>query len=291
MNTWQSRSVDMRRTPQHARRRAGRIGALAGLGGALLASTASASFTGITWTAEDVDIAGFGPAHVVRLYASFSFDDPGGKLNVVFGNEPFPLGIHTDDGSDFYQNVLVGGDSADQQIPGIIELFPELAYDSFLDIGRTTSSQGGHVGFAPGFPPMGWGTGGAGLATTSHSWHRVPTDPLAAAGPDGRVFFAQITIARGRSLEGVVNLTLVENGQSSTLFGIEFSAAPPICAGDTNDDGAVDVNDLNNVILDWGTDGSANGGDLAGPEPGSPPDGIVDVHDLNAVIVNWGACP
>ncbi len=50
----------------------------------------------------------------------------------------------------------------------------------------------------------------------------------------------------------------------------------------------MDVNDLNNVILDWGTDGSANGGDVTGVVPGSPPDGIVDVNDLIAVIVNWG---
>ena len=55
--------------------------------------------------------------------------------------------------------------------------------------------------------------------------------------------------------------------------------------------GDVDVNDLNNVFLDWGTDGSANGGDLTGSTPGSPPDGTVDVNDLNAVIVNWGVCP
>jgi hypothetical protein len=39
------------------------------------------------------------------------------------------------------------------------------------------------------------------------------------------------------------------------------------------------------------TDGSANGGDASGPEPGSPPDGIVDVNDLTAVISAWGACP
>ena len=52
----------------------------------------------------------------------------------------------------------------------------------------------------------------------------------------------------------------------------------------------MDVNDLNSVILDWGTDGSANGGDITGPDPGSQPDGVVDVNDLNAVIVNWGVC-
>lgn len=67
-------------------------------------------------------------------------------------------------------------------------------------------------------------------------------------------------------------------------------AAFPACPGDTNDDGIINVDDLNNVILDWGTDGSANGGDVAGPFAGDPPDGIVDVNDLNAIIIGWGVC-
>jgi hypothetical protein len=62
------------------------------------------------------------------------------------------------------------------------------------------------------------------------------------------------------------------------------------CPGDTDDDGIVDVNDLLNVILDWATDGSANGGDVTGLLPGSSPDGNVDVNDLLAVIMGWGAC-
>jgi hypothetical protein len=63
------------------------------------------------------------------------------------------------------------------------------------------------------------------------------------------------------------------------------------CPADTDHSGVVDVNDLNNVILDWGTDGAASGGDITAATPGSPPDGIVNVNDLNAVIVGWGACP
>ena len=70
----------------------------------------------------------------------------------------------------------------------------------------------------------------------------------------------------------------------------ELPAGNGNCPGDTDDDGDVDVDDLNNVILDWGTDGSAHGGDIVGTMPGSPPDGIVNVNDLNAIIVNWGAC-
>jgi hypothetical protein len=69
-----------------------------------------------------------------------------------------------------------------------------------------------------------------------------------------------------------------------------FDCSDVPCPADTNGDGAVNVNDLNNVILDWGTDGSAHDGDITGAAPGSPPDGIVNVNDLNAVIVGWGGC-
>ena len=47
--------------------------------------------------------------------------------------------------------------------------------------------------------------------------------------------------------------------------------------------GGVDVVDLVNVVLDWGGDGTVNGGDVTG-------DGKVDVSDLVAVILAWGPC-
>jgi hypothetical protein len=53
------------------------------------------------------------------------------------------------------------------------------------------------------------------------------------------------------------------------------------CRGDTNRDGAVDVDDLVAVILAWGTD------DLAAD---TNADGIVDVDDVVSVILNWGPC-
>jgi hypothetical protein len=56
------------------------------------------------------------------------------------------------------------------------------------------------------------------------------------------------------------------------------------CPGDTTGDGTVDVDDLINVILDFGSDGAAHGGDLTD-------DGIVNVDDLTEVILGWGTCP
>jgi hypothetical protein len=57
----------------------------------------------------------------------------------------------------------------------------------------------------------------------------------------------------------------------------------PVCLADTNGSGTIDVDDLTAVILDWGTDGSANNADIDGS-------GIVDVDDLTAIILAWGPC-
>jgi hypothetical protein len=73
-------------------------------------------------------------------------------------------------------------------------------------------------------------------------------------------------------------------------FEVAAGSGPVCGCGDTNGDGTVDVNDLNNVILDWGTDGSAHGGDLTDNTLTGPPDGIVNVNDMVSVIMNWGDC-
>ncbi|MHC4908889.1 MAG: DNRLRE domain-containing protein [Planctomycetota bacterium] len=66
-------------------------------------------------------------------------------------------------------------------------------------------------------------------------------------------------------------------GAVPPLLTIDYST----CPADTNGDGAVDVQDLVNVILAWGTD------DIAADVNG---DGTVDVQDLVDVIVAWGPC-
>ena len=45
----------------------------------------------------------------------------------------------------------------------------------------------------------------------------------------------------------------------------------------------VNVDDVVNVVLDWGTDGSKNGGDADGS-------GSVDVDDIVWVVLHWGDC-
>jgi hypothetical protein len=68
-------------------------------------------------------------------------------------------------------------------------------------------------------------------------------------------------------------------------FWHDHTPAPTTCLGDVfpppNGDGFVDVDDLIQVILGWG---SAGPGDADG-------NNTVDVDDLIMVILNWGVCP
>jgi hypothetical protein len=57
----------------------------------------------------------------------------------------------------------------------------------------------------------------------------------------------------------------------------------PSCPGDTNGDSDVDVEDLVNVLLDWGCTGVCTGDVTV--------DGKVNVEDLVVVITSWGPCP
>jgi len=73
---------------------------------------------------------------------------------------------------------------------------------------------------------------------------------------------------------------------SGDSFFVEVISAPSMLAGDTNGDGQVDIDDLNNVRNNFGAMGQPDGS-LAGDA--FPFDGRVDIDDLNAVRNNFGA--
>lgn len=72
---------------------------------------------------------------------------------------------------------------------------------------------------------------------------------------------------------------------AGTLVDENGNGIPDICdcAGDVTGDGTVDVEDLVQVILDWGPCGDPCPSDTDG-------NGFVDVEDLVAVILGWGEC-
>jgi probable HAF family extracellular repeat protein len=94
----------------------------------------------------------------------------------------------------------------------------------------------------------------------------------------------QLHIATGISADGRV---IVGYGESPQSLG-EYEAwlvdlgADDALVGDTNGDGVVDLEDLNNVRNTFGETGAGLAGDANG-------DGTVDLTDLNAVRNNFGA--
>jgi hypothetical protein len=81
------------------------------------------------------------------------------------------------------------------------------------------------------------------------------------------------------------SFTAVPNG------GIPCDDDPVPCAGDTNGDNEIDIDDIVNVVLDFDTDGSANGGDVDDGSGNGTPDGIVSIDDIVYVVINFGPCP
>ena len=112
-----------------------------------------------------------------------------------------------------------------------------------------------------------------------------------AAGVAALVISADpsLTVAE---VEQILYSTAVDRGVAGydTTFGWGFvnaynavlAAAPPTCPGDATGDDLVDFDDLNEILVNWGT---------AGPDGDLDGSSSVDFDDLNLVLSNWGnAC-
>ncbi|HWB21143.1 MAG TPA: PQQ-dependent sugar dehydrogenase [Phycisphaerales bacterium] len=63
----------------------------------------------------------------------------------------------------------------------------------------------------------------------------------------------------------------------------ECDPPPPLCPGDVNHSGAVNIDDLTAIILNWGATGPNIPADVTN-------DGVVNIDDLTSVILHWGNC-
>jgi hypothetical protein len=86
----------------------------------------------------------------------------------------------------------------------------------------------------------------------------------------------------GQVLGGLTYLN-VHNGMNpgGEIRGQIIFPMGVICPEDVNCDGQIDVSDLVDLILEWGTAGPAS--DIDG-------NGVVDVNDMVLLILAWGAC-
>ena len=120
---------------------------------------------------------------------------------------------------------------------------------------------------------------------------QIMTDPIAA---EDNVYMDGSNLYWNQDAEGDSYVTLdyaclgchIAIGDELTLeeaaeYAANIHGGDDDDCPDTNDDDVVDVQDLVNVILDWGSDD---------PNSDVNDDGIVDVQDLVAVILEWGPC-
>jgi hypothetical protein len=89
--------------------------------------------------------------------------------------------------------------------------------------------------------------------------------------------------------EATLSLGLFKPGtpaEAAFTGAAPFAVCAPPCPADTNGDGLIDVGDLVNVVLQWGTDGQQE----PGVDADTNDDGTVDVVDLVEVSLAWGKC-
>jgi hypothetical protein len=124
-----------------------------------------------------------------------------------------------------------------------------------------------------------FGAGGVSLGTIGPS---AIADGSFSGGTGEDHFFGVIHAA------GIASIKITNTAGGIEVDHLQFSfGSGSACPGDTNNSGAVDVDDLVAVILGWGACG-----DCAPPNCPADVNGscAVDVDDLIAVILGWGVC-
>ena len=152
---------------------------------------ACADFQGFSIEATDGGL-GFGTTY--RIYADV---DTGDQLNAVFGDGVDPLSISTT--TSFYQHEA-GGATVANQTDFMLNLFPSLAYDSYVTIGLDNAEGNTMLDIGIDWTIF---ESGADLETSNGSWFATPDDAQVFE-VDGRVLIGQFTTTG--QLSGIMNV-------------------------------------------------------------------------------------
>ena len=246
------------------------LSVLAGLGGSLiLTGSATADYTGLKVVMKPNEFGIF----VANVYATFT-GDAGDFIFAVVGRCVFPMNVTITNGT-FYQHPM-GGDRAPSN--AMINIFPSLAYDSFVTIGKKRAD-GDATKLSPGWP----GFGPSDLPPLDHGgsvgWFVTPADPQGAP-VGGQVLLGQFATTDGTDVGGHFTVSGFE-GADGTPFQVLDEFTVSTCPWDCGDgDGIVGIIDLLELLCQWDGPGSCDfdGGD-------------VHITDLLALLANWGPCP
>jgi hypothetical protein len=164
--------------------------------GSLLATSAMADYTGLSYTAVD---NGDG-TWTARIFAEF--DAATDELDAVFGDSENDLHITSTNG--FYQHFAGGPTSADIN-PALYAAFPSLLLDSWVTIGLEDNV--GNNMLNVGINWTDFEDNGGDIWTDNGIWFATPDDPQVLAGADLRVMIGQFTMyGHGSHVSGVINI-------------------------------------------------------------------------------------
>ena len=176
----------------------------AGVGSLILASTASAGYSGLV--AEEFNQSGTNvlgtswDLTIVRLYAQL--ENAGDRLDAVYGSGDNPMYINTS--GEFYQNAA-GGNSSLQINGALFGVYNSLEYDTFVTIGKLDSAGDALLVQAVDFSNF-----GSEVSTSNGTWTVTPDDAQGIGDGDNRVIIGQFSFAAGTggldSMDGLVNM-------------------------------------------------------------------------------------
>ena len=177
----------------------------------ILAGTASAGFTGMSFDTVENGMAGY------TTYRAYAGVTAGGQVDAVYGDGVNALTISSNSG--FYQNQFGGYGTPSAALFGF---FPSLEFDSFVTIGLTDDA--GDAMLDIGIDWAGFEAGGD-IATSNGTWFATPSDAQVLE-IGGRVLIGQFTVNDGDSVFGSVNL----QGKNADLSnwnaeGVAFDSA------------------------------------------------------------------
>jgi uncharacterized protein (TIGR03382 family) len=158
----------------------------------ILAGTASAGFTGMSFDTVENGMAGY------TTYRAYAGVTAGGQVDAVYGDIANELLVTSDGG--FYQNAF-GGNLSLNINPALYAAFPSLVYDSWVTIGL--EDQVGNAMLNIGIDWAGFASGGD-IAIDNGTWFATPDDAQVFE-IGGRVLIGQFTVADGDHVYGSMN--------------------------------------------------------------------------------------
>ncbi|MHC4709746.1 MAG: hypothetical protein ACYTA3_04815 [Planctomycetota bacterium] len=253
------------------------LSVLAGFGGSLIVSgPAPGAFQGFLVVSKWHD----GGLRAANVYAQFN--NPDDRLLAVAGTAGAPMIVEILGGALFQHKL--GGDTAPQE--DLVQLFPSLAYDTFVTIGVKVNAGDDWTTLTPHWP----GYGPSSLSGDDLAWFVPPDSEQAAPDASLRVLIGQFSGAEWAGVSGRFLVLAISDGEPA-VFHTGYCVFPlggaPCTEGDVNFDNVANVKDFLRMLGAWGPcqpDDDYCWEDLNR-------DGVVNLQDFFMLLANWTPAP